>query len=505
MAARWSLLFLLHAAALAVGCGGGSGGSNVDDTNSAADGGVGGGSAATGGSGGSAAAGGSSSGGPTAGGTAGTGQAGAATPGGSTGVVDGGGGVGAGGSSGGSASGGGGSGAGGSGAVGPDAGADGGGSGAAGSDAGAPADAAAGGEGGADGSAGSGSAGDSGAGRAAAGVHAVGNQLYDGSKAIRLLGVDESGSQYECSNGDGVFDPTDNSGPNSATSITAMLSWGVNAVRIPLNEDCWLGLNGVEAAYAGANYQSAIETYVTTLLSNNIYPILDLHFTEGPGGALATDQQPMPDAAHGAEFWTSVATAFKSQDKVIFDLFNEPFPDSNTDATGAWQCWAATTTSSCPGVAYPVVGMQGMLNAVRAAGATNFVMLGGIEYANDLSQWLTYEPTDPVNNIGASWHVYTNSNYTSNHTLAADATPVLAKVPIVAGEIGDTDTPPACNGVFITTVMDFLDNPGNGIPAQSYLAWSWSTDNSPKILSSYDPVTPTCDGPFYKAHILTQK
>jgi hypothetical protein len=333
----------------------------------------------------------------------------------------------------------------------------------------------------------------------------VGNQLYDGSKAIRLLGVDESGTQYECSDGVGVFDPTNNTGANSAISITAMLSWGVNAVRIPLNEDCWLGLNGVNAAYSGANYQSAIESYVTTLLSNNIYPILDLHFTEGPGGTLATEQQPMPDAAHGADFWTSVANAFKSEDKVIFDLFNEPFPDSNADATSAWQCWGATTTSSCPGVAYPVVGMQGMLNAVRAAGATNFVMMGGIEYSNDLSQWLTYEPSDPANNVGASWHVYTNSNYTSNHTLAADALPVLAKVPIVAGEIGDTDTPPACNGSFITTVMDFLDNPGNGIPAQSYLAWSWSTDNSPKILSSYDPVTPTCDGPTYKAHIMTQE
>jgi hypothetical protein len=349
-------------------------------------------------------------------------------------------------------------------------------------------------------------AGDGGAsGPAAAGVHAVGNQLYDGAKAIRLLGVDESGTQYECSNGAGIFDPADNSGPNSTVSIAAMVSWGINAVRIPLNEDCWLGLNGVSAAYSGTNYQNAIRSYVTALLNSNIYPIVDLHFTEGSGGTLANQQQPMPDAAHGADFWTSVANTFKSQNKVIFDLFNEPYPDSNADATSAWQCWAATTTSSCPGVAYTVIGMQGMLNAVRATGATNFVMMGGIEYSNDLSQWLTYEPTDPAKNVGASWHVYTNSNYISNHTLAADATPVLAKVPIVAGEIGDTNVPPACNGTFITTVMDFLDNPGNGIPPQSYLAWSWSTDNSPKILSSYNPVTPTCDGPYYKAHVMAQQ
>jgi len=131
------------------------------------------------------------------------------------------------------------------------------------------------------------------------------------------------------------------------------------------------------------------------------------------------------------------------------------------------------------------------------------VTIRSLEYSNDLSQWLTYEPADPAHNLGVSWHVYSNSNYTSNHTFSADALPVLAKVPIVATEIGDGEDPPACNGQFIGTVMDFLDNPGSGIPPQSYLAWSWSTDNMPALLSAY-PGTATCDGPTYKAHLLTQ-
>jgi hypothetical protein len=103
-------------------------------------------------------------------------------------------------------------------------------------------------------------------GNAASGVHTVGNQLYDGTKAIRLLGVDETGSQYACIQGDGFFDPT-TGGANSQTSITAMLSWGINAVRIPLNEDCWLSLNQTakNMAYSGQAYQSAIQTYVSLL------------------------------------------------------------------------------------------------------------------------------------------------------------------------------------------------------------------------------------------------
>ena len=62
-------------------------------------------------------------------------------------------------------------------------------------------------------------------GGAAAGVHAVGNQIYDGTKLIRLLGVDETRTQYACDQGNGIFDPATD-GANSMTSITAMLAWG---------------------------------------------------------------------------------------------------------------------------------------------------------------------------------------------------------------------------------------------------------------------------------------
>jgi len=38
-------------------------------------------------------------------------------------------------------------------------------------------------------------------------------------------------------------------------------------------------------------------------------------------------------------------------------------------------------------------------------------------------------------------------------------------------------------------------------PPQSYLAWSWSTDCQPILISSLDG-TPTCGGITYKAHLL---
>ncbi len=348
---------------------------------------------------------------------------------------------------------------------------------------------------GAGGSAGAG--GNSGGGGAASGVHVVGTQIYDGSTAIRLMGVNRPGGEYACVTSTNPWDPGDGSGNNQA-SITAMLTWKVNAVRIPLNEDCWLNLNGVKLG--GATYQSDIQTWVNLLLQNDIYPILDLHWTEN-NGAKATGQQPMPDAAHAPTFWGQVAAAYENSPKVIFDLHNEPYPDNNMEATAAWTCWRDGGT--CTGIGYQVAGMQAMLTAVRNAGATNLVLLAGIEYANDLTQWMTYKPTDPAGNMAASWHVYPNSNYTGSHTLMMDAGGVAGIVPIVATEIGGvlsgcTATSGTDDGSFITMVMSYLDGLS---PPQSYVGWSWSTDDTPVLISNYNG-TAVCSGPIYKAHLL---
>ena len=334
---------------------------------------------------------------------------------------------------------------------------------------------------------------------ASSSVHVVGNQIYDGTTALRLLGVNRPGGEYACvTQANTIWDPGDGSGNNAAT-ITLMQSWKVNAVRIPMNEDCWLSRNNTKTS--GTTYQNAIKTWVNLLLQAGIYPILDLHWTEN-NGALANGQQPMPDMANAPTFWSQVAAAYADSPKVIFDLFNEPYPDNNMEATAAWTCWKSGGT--CTGINYPVAGMQTLVTAVRNAGANNLIVLGGIEYSNDLSQWMTYKPTDPANNLAVSWHVYPNSNYTSNHTLMMDAMGVAGMVPIVATEIGGaldgscTATSGTDNGSFITMAMSYLDGLS---PPQSYVAWSWSTDDTPVIISNLNG-TAACSGITYKAHLL---
>ena len=81
------------------------------------------------------------------------------------------------------------------------------------------------------------------AGFAAKALHVQGNKLVDTTGAtVRLLGVNRAGSEYMCSpptQGGTTFD-----GSTGPTSISAMLTWNINTVRLPLNEHCWLGING---------------------------------------------------------------------------------------------------------------------------------------------------------------------------------------------------------------------------------------------------------------------
>jgi hypothetical protein len=348
--------------------------------------------------------------------------------------------------------------------------------------------------------------------------------IVDGSgKTVQLHGADRSGTEFACVNGGGFFD-----GPSDQTGIDAMKAWNVNAVRVPLNADCWLGINGVASAYAGANYQNAIAGWVNLLTQNGMVVILDLHWT-APGTTLANSQIPMADADHSPTFWSQVAAAYKGNGQVIFDLFNEPFI---TD----WGCW--TSGGMCAqdnGTTYAVAGMASLLKAVRDAGAQNVIIMGGLGYSSDMSQWVTSVNGIPnlpaplngisIANVAASWHAYDfNSeqsmcpsqynNYmgtcasAQSTAMATSATSVLsAGFPVVIGETGisafSASSAMPFTSMQITDLETWFDNllDWAEMQGQGYLAWSWDTDTDPVLVTDYTG-TPTTDfGVTYKAHL----
>lgn len=316
----------------------------------------------------------------------------------------------------------------------------------------------------------------------AAAIHVDQNQLVDSAgRPVRLRGVNRSGAEYACAQGWGIFD-----GPSDSISVEAIASWQTNVVRVPLNETCWLGINGVAPAYSGDTYRRAIADYVALLERNGLFVILDLHWTAA-GTAVALGQAPMPDRDHTPEFWRQVALTFKGDDRVLFDLFNEPFPDNNADTPEAWRCWR--DGGVCSGMTYLAAGMQDLVDAVRGTGATNVILLGGVRYASTLSSWLASKPTDPLHNLAASWHIYNFSWCTTTACWDGEAAPVARQVPLVLGELGQDDG----GRTFVDSLMDWMD-----ARQGSYLAWVWDVwGQSLDLIASYDG-TPTPYGQTFR-------
>ncbi len=317
-------------------------------------------------------------------------------------------------------------------------------------------------------------------------LHMQGAQLVSAAGVpVQLHGVNRSGGEFGCvQSGANMWN-----GPMDQASISAMLTWHINAVRVPLNEDCWLGINGANPG--GSAYISNVQSYVNLAISNGLYVILDLHWT-APGSTLATGQQPMPDSDHSPAFWTGVANTFKNNPNVFFDLFNEPYPDNNQDTAAAWSCWK--NGGNCPSVSYPVAGMQTLVNTVRATGATNLLLLGGVEYSNALSQWLANEPTDPDNNLAADWHSYNFNNCNNSTCWNTTIAGLMQHVPVITDELGESD----CAHGYIDSLLSFLDSHN-----ASYLAWTWNNwdcSSGPSLISDYTG-TPTNYGIGYKNHL----
>lgn len=86
----------------------------------------------------------------------------------------------------------------------------------------------------------------------------AGARLVDAHRRpLTLRGVNFSGAQYECLDDTRVWDV-----PADARALAALRRWRVNAVRLPLNEDCWLGINGKPLGRSAASYRQAIVRWV---------------------------------------------------------------------------------------------------------------------------------------------------------------------------------------------------------------------------------------------------
>lgn len=284
-----------------------------------------------------------------------------------------------------------------------------------------------------------------------------GNRIVDARSGREFVprGVNWSSFEYACAQGWGMssLDNVVAQDP-AAAQAKSIASWGANTVRLPLNQDCWLGTRGapvsdqyVERTVEG--YRTEVHDFITALNREGIVVILDLHSRKRIGqpefGNLA-----MPDSESIA-FWTSVATAYQDNPSVLFDAFNEPYSRWNASSTRylfdlTWQCWRDggcrapiedDQSATVARVTYVVQGMDAMVSAIRNAGATQPILLGGLDYSNDLTHWQEFAPDD--DQLIAAFHSY---DFKECGTKACwnDVVGRLAdSVPVLTSELGAED------------------------------------------------------------------
>jgi hypothetical protein len=239
----------------------------------------------------------------------------------------------------------------------------------------------------------------------------------------------------------------------SPSDFTLMASWHANVVRVALNQDFWLA----QSPLFDPNYAALVDSAIAWAEAADMDVILDLHWSDkGVLGGCAPSagcQQVMADV-NSLAFWSEVAARYKDDGHVLFELYNEPHNLS-------WRLWRSGGETAD---GFEAVGMQALHDAVRATGAQNLVIVGGLDWAHDLSG----VPANRIDGINILYAI---------HPYGDDGTPKLheqwderwgfltSSDPVIATEFGDVG---ACTGAFDADLVRYAD-----ARAASWTAWGW--------------------------------
>jgi endoglucanase len=302
-----------------------------------------------------------------------------------------------------------------------------------------------------------------GAAAAGGGYSVVGPTIYDASHHPHLFhGVDRPSLEWSAT------------GQNlSQSDYQSMAGWKANVVRIAMNQDFWLADS---PAYA-AGYALLIDTQIQWAESAGLDVILDLHWSDKGDYSQTPAQQRMADA-HSATFWAQVAAHYKSDPRVLFELYNEPHDVP-------WSVWLKGGPS---GDGFTVTGMQALYNSVRTTGAKNLVIIGGLQFAYDLSG----VPSNRVQGHDIVWatHPYNQAGKQSQNWESGFGS-LSTTDPVMATEFGDTKS---CGTDYYSTLIPYLDS-----HHVSWSGWAWYVSGCqfPSIITDWSG-TPSAAGQIEK-------
>jgi endoglucanase len=258
----------------------------------------------------------------------------------------------------------------------------------------------------------------------------------------------------------------------SPSDFAMMKSWNANTVRIAMNQDFWLS----DSPTHDPGYQDRIARTVTWAEEAGLDVILDLHWSDKGDYTVKPAQQVMADA-HSIQFWQQVAERFKGDGRVFFELYNEPH-DIPVDV------WLHGGLAA----GFNVAGMQQLHDAIRAAGADNPVLVGGLDFAYNL-QYVAQNPVQGYNILYAT-HPYNNADEKKPPQWFPYWGYLTQTAPVVITEFGD-----GCNTDYDQQLIAFADQRNAG-----WTAWAWYVGGCsfPSLLSDWSSLTPTANGAVVK-------
>ncbi|HUC84108.1 MAG TPA: cellulase family glycosylhydrolase [Candidatus Acidoferrales bacterium] len=290
---------------------------------------------------------------------------------------------------------------------------------------------------------------------------------------------------------------SDGQGHVLRTVGVAIHDWHVNIIRLPLAQDRWFG-HGPEQTDGGTSYRVLVHRIVDYCRTNQCYVILDLHWSDCNEWGRNIGQHSMPDT-NSLAFWRDFAPVFANDPAVLYDLYNEPHDVS-------WEVWLNGgmitdkpngRQAKDPPKTFEAVGMQKLLDTVRASGAKNVVIAGGLDWAYDFSGILEgrrlYDPS-------GQGVIYANHCYDNKHdsvaTWVSKMEAASARLPVIVSEFGGRAGPsrevPEDN--WLLHVLRALDE-----HHWSWTAWDLHTAAQPTLISDWN-YTPTPDyGVYVKA------
>ncbi len=274
------------------------------------------------------------------------------------------------------------------------------------------------------------------------------------------------------------------------STIEAIENWNANCVRLAVKDSYWRGEGkpGKETAGqtdGGAAYRATIDAAVNAAANRGAYLVIDLHVYRA-----IKDEH--------LAFWTEAATKYANHPAVLFDLINEPHSIS-------WEVWRdggfvaekdkKTTDESAflsdeekrKNQGFDSPGMQKAVEHIRALGARNVIIAGGLDWAYDLEgivDGYALKDTPEGNGIMYSSHIYPwKSDWAGKVLRAAELHPIfVGEVGVDIKKMGflplDRQEDPE---TWAPDVLAFMQK-----HRLNWTGWSYHTWATPVILADWD-------------------